>query len=156
MKRPSFKLKRKNPKSIDDLLKNTLSLATKKVYVGLPDDVNHTKANMSMKELAAIHEFGSIKAKIPKRPFINPSMNLNRGKYRLMMAKAAPKLLIRKTSIDKVLSEVGEVAKTDMKKYIKTATFTPLSPVTIKKKGHSRPLIETYQMYNAIGYKVDK
>lgn len=155
MKRPLFR--RKNPKAIDDLLANTVRLAHKKVQVGITDDgEQHNEAGMTVKELAIIHEFGSIKAKIPERSFIRASMNLHRRKYRLMLAKGAPKILIGRASPTSLLNDVGAQAAQDMRQYIrKGSNFEPLAPMTVAKKGHSRPLLDTRQMERAINHKVE-
>ena len=151
-----LKIKRKNPKAIEKLLENTVRLAHRKVEVGIVDGSEwHKEAGMTVKELSIIHEFGSVSANIPERSFIRASMDKNRAEYRKMLAKGAPKILIGRASPTSLLESVGDQAAFHMRQFVRTpSNFKPLSPLTIAKKGHSRPLIDTSQMVNAIDYKV--
>lgn len=106
---------------------------------------------IALKDLAAIHEFG---LGVPKRPFIEPALKENRRKYILHVGRQLTPVIRRRKSLDKVWQEVGTIAVMDIQKYMLTASFTPLAPSTIKRKGSSKPLIETGQMRQSITYKV--
>lgn len=150
-----FRIKRKNPKAIEDLIENTVRLAHKKVEIGFPNaDEMHDEAGMTIKKLAAIHEFGTIDGKIPARPFIQPTMDQNRDKYRKMLFKSAGPLLLRRTSIENVLKTIGKQGVEDMQNLILKNDFTPIADMTAAKKGHTMALLDTHQMYDAIDYEV--
>lgn len=136
------------------IIDNVKSMGLNKLEVGLPAGKSHSGTDLDMAELGAVHEFGSISRNIPARPFIRPSITENREKYIKLMRQQASKLIFRRVTLKNALSIVGEVAKSDIQKYMLTASFTPLSPETIKRKGSTRPLIDSAQMRNAITYEV--
>lgn len=153
--RVKVKVKRKDPEAIKRLIKNTVRMKGAKVEVGIVrETVRHKKAKMTVTRLAAIHEFGSISANIPARPFIEPTMRENRFKYRKMMWKDAKNISRGLRSPRAALTQIGKEGVDDMKAKILEGNFTPLSAKTIAKKGHSTPLIESGQLYDAIKYKV--
>ena len=148
-------VKRKDPRALERLLKNVVRVKGRAVEVGFPnEDEMHRNAGMTVKELALTHEFGTIDGRIPARPFIQPTMHKNRFDYRRMMFKSAKDLTLGRKDVDVALKEIGERAVDDMRLTILEGNFTPLAESTIAKKGHSHPLIESDQMYDAIDYKV--
>lgn len=100
-------------------------------------------------EVAYFNEFGTSKA--PPRPF-----------FRNMIAKESPSwpdkvaALAQHTGGDgaKVLALMGEDIEGALKQSINDLTTPALSPVTIKRKGFDKPLIDTSHMVNSTGYKV--
>lgn len=136
------------------IVENVRSMGLSKLKVGLPDGGRHSDTDLSMHELGMVHEYGSPTRNIPARPFIGPPIADNVDKYKKIMRKQASRLLFRRTSLNNALSIVGEVAKSDIQKYMLSASFTPLSAATIEQKGSSKPLIDTGQMRNAITYEV--
>lgn len=150
-------VKRTNPDAIKNLLKNVARMDGSKVEVGFVDENEiHREAGMPVKELAAIHEFGSKAARIPARPFIEPTMHDNRFKYRRMMFNDAKSLSRGRKKPEVALAQIGEMAVDDMKLKILDGNFVPLKIETSLLKGHEQPLIDTDQMYDAISYKVTK
>lgn len=148
-------VKRKDPDAIKNLIKNVVRVKGAKVEVGIVDeDEIHEESGLTVKELAAIHEFGSEEAKIPARPFMEPTMHDNRFKYRAMMWNDAKKLSKGRKNPAVALKEIGEMAADDMRELILKGNFEPLKLETIALKGHSDPLIDSGQMYDAIDYKV--
>ena len=41
-----------------------------------------------------------------------------------------------------------------IKKTIASGNFAALNPQTVKKKGHSKPLMDTHSLYNSINYEI--
>lgn len=150
-------IKRSNPDALKKILKNVSRMNGAKVEVGIVDeDEIHREAGMPVKDLATIHEFGSKSARIPARPFIEPTMHDNRFKYRRLMFVDAKNLSRGRKKPETALRQIGEMAVEDMKLKILDGKFVPLKLETILLKGHDQPLIETDQMYDAIDYKVTK
>lgn len=148
-------VKRKDPRAMERLLENVVRVKGRKVEVGFPNaDEMHREAGMSVKQLALIHEFGTIDGHIPARPFIQPTMHKNRFEYRRMMFKSAKELTLGRKDADAALTEIGKRAVDDMRLTILEGNFKALAESTIAKKGHSQPLIESDQMYDAIDYEV--
>lgn len=99
--------------------------------------------------VAAYNEFGTQRA--PPRPF-----------FRTMIAAKAPTwgkdtaVLIAQDNFDakKALGQMGERIAGQLRKSIVELTSPPLSPITIRRKGFSKPLVDTGHMLNSVDYEV--
>ena len=107
----------------------------------------------SVPEVAFKNEFGVPSKGQPPRPF-----------FRRMIAKESPNWapriarLSQQNGFDgqKVLGIMGEDIKGGLQESINTLTEPALSPVTIARKGFSKPLIDTSHMLNSITYEVEE
>ena len=93
---------------------------------------------------------------IPERPFMRNAMRDNSASYRSAMKTSAAKLLRGETSLRTVLSKLGVIAQGDVQAEITSLASPPNSPVTIKLKGSSNPLIDEGEMRAAVTWKVDE
>lgn len=141
-----------------DRIRSTARRFTTKVEIGYPDGAMHKPSitsesarSIALTDLAAIHELG---LGVPKRPFIEPSLKANRKKYLAYAGRQITPIIRRKQSLNNTWQTIGTMAVADIQKYMVTAIFTPLAPATIKRKGSSKPLIDTGQMRQAITYRV--
>ena len=141
-----------------DRIRSTARNFTSKIEVGYLDGAMHKPSITSkaarpiaLKDLAAIHEFG---LGVPKRAFIEPALKENRRKYLVYAGKQITPIIRRRQTFDNAWKGLGVIAVADIQKYMMTASFTPLAPSTIKRKGSSKPLIDTGQMYTSITYRV--
>ncbi len=102
--------------------------------------------------VAAVQEFGAPARNIPPRPF-----------FRHMIAEKAESwpdavaALLETNDYDatQTLMQTGEAIKGQLHQSIVDTNSPPLAPATIKKKGFSKPLIDTGVMINSIDYKVE-
>lgn len=142
------------------VLSNLIARVTRlqdKVIVGVPDDETHDESGESLAMIAAVHEYGSITRKIPARPFLHPALRKNQNKYSKILAQKATAILLGRFSLNQALALVGEMAQADVQKYIVDHQgFAPLKKSTIKRKGSSRPLIDTGQLRQSIRYRVER
>jgi len=107
----------------------------------------------SVPMVAFENEFGVPSKGQPPRPF-----------FRRMIAKEssnwAPRIarLSKQTGFNgqRVLGIMGEDIKGGLQESINNFTDPPLSPVTIARKGFSKPLIDTSHMLNSITYEVEE
>lgn len=113
--------------------------------------------DITMIELAAIHEFGSPAAGIPERSFIRSTFERPDVVARLntMAARLARAIVEDKIVWDKALGMIGMWAVGEVKKTIKNRQTTGPEdqanrPSTIAKKGSSLPLVDTGRLINAI------
>lgn len=152
------KIKRRAKDAVKNLIREAAELNYTRLHVGIIDgSEQHSDSGMSVAAIAAVNEFGrTFPNRIPPRPFVQPSMNKNKGKYVDMMAKEAPRVLLRLGNSKAMYERVGKQAVLDMKHFIKDGKFEPLSAQQIKKKGHAAPLFHTFQMMDAIDYEVTK
>lgn len=141
-----------------DRIKSVAKRYTAKVEIGYLDGAMHKSSITSgksrpiaLKDLAAIHEYG---LGVPKRAFIEPSLKKNRRKYLLYAGKQITPIIRRRQSMNAAWQTLGAMAVADIQQYMVTARFTPLAPTTIKRKGSSKPLIDTGQMRQSITYRV--
>ena len=145
-------LKDIDPKALDRLRQRLVD-AVKVVNVGVPAG-RKEKDGTPVAMVAAVHEFGSPSQGIPERPFLRVSIEANKPKYAKISAAGLRQILRGKSSTDAVLAVMGEAAVGDVKQRIRSGDFTPLKPATIKRKGSSRPLIDTGQMEQSIAWEL--
>lgn len=93
--------------------------------------------------VAAIHEFGAPGAGIPARPFMRPTVAEKREAWMRNLEAGATEVLRGNMSASAVLEAVAMRAAGDISKAISRVTSPPLSPITIKRKGSAKPLVET-------------
>lgn len=124
---------------------------------------SRTGDDLTNAEIAMVHEYGSPAAGIPERSFLRASIDLNREKYRAYMHRTVGKLLdkwvlSRKSGpVDLTLAfeRLGLMAAADVKRLMRlSGYFVPLKPETMRRKGSSKPLIDTGQLINSITYEI--
>ena len=84
------------------------------------------------------------------------SVRANRGKYRDALKTSAAKILRGETGLSVVMNKLGILAQGDIQGEITALSSPPNSPVTIARKGSSKPLIDTGAMRAAVTWKVDE
>ncbi len=102
--------------------------------------------------VAAVQEFGAPARNIPPRPFFR---NMIAQKAESWPDAVAALLETNDYDATQTLMQTGEGIKGQLQQSIKDTNSPPLAPATIKKKGFSKPLIETATMINSIDYKVE-
>jgi len=124
----------------------------------------HKNSNgLNVAEVAALNEFGSMTniysteygtvIGIPSRPFMRSTFDENFNKWHKAYNDFALYFLLGDVSLNKQLLMIGEMLKKDIKHKIMNHNFASNSPITIKAKGSSHPLIDTKQMLNSVQYK---
>jgi hypothetical protein len=106
--------------------------------------------------LAIIHEFGT--ETIPERSFIRSTYDAHRAEYMAMLKKLVAAVVSTKPKMTEkeALGILGAKIASDMKAKITEGEGIPppLSPETIRRKGSSRPLVDTGQLLNSITWEV--
>lgn len=146
-----------DPRAFDDL-RRRLEAGNHQVRIGFPAGVQHKGDgdSIAMAELAAVHEFGAPSVGIPERPFMRVSLQKNRPAYVALNRQNIKKILQKQMDIRTALGRLGELAKGDMQKEIAQGSFAPLKPSTIRRKGSSRPLVDSGQMRQSIAWEIDE
>lgn len=99
--------------------------------------------------VAALNEFGT--AKSPPRPFFRNMIAAKSSGW----GPAAGKLLVSNNyDVRTTLTLVGEGIKGQLQQSIRDLQSPVLAPSTIKRKGFSKPLIDTGQMLNSVTYRI--
>lgn len=104
--------------------------------------------------VATIHEFGT--PRIPARPFMRPAVADHGGEWLEALAEGAKASLNGGPSPETVLEIVTLQAAGNVAEKIAAVTSPPLKPVTVKRKGFAKPLVDTGQMVQSVTGKVEK
>ncbi len=106
-------------------------------------------------ELGVIHEFGAPGAGIPERSFLRSTADRKRQEWLALMTRALGKAVDGKLSVEAAIDLIGLKAVADVKASITRGTGIepPLKAATIRRKGSSRPLVDTSQLLNSIVHK---
>ena len=91
---------------------------------------------------------------IPERPFMRNAHRNNHRRYRQLMTTAAMSIVTGKATLEQVLEKLGALAQGDIQMEITSLRTPPNSPVTVKLKGSSNPLIDTGAMRQAVTWEV--
>lgn len=114
----------------------------------------------SMISIAATHEFGDVKRKIPKRSFIRAGVRANVKAMRKLCMRLARNIASGKIDMRQAHHLLGNWGAAQIKNYAKlSAHIAPeLKPSTIKKRirPSTRPLVDTGQLINAVNYDVSR
>ena len=105
--------------------------------------------------IAAIHEFGSPDHNIPERSFLRAGIRRGMPKFRDVNFDSLRKVVLGKMPVEAAIERLGVVAVGEVKREFVVGRFKPLKPETIKRKGSSRPLIDTAQLRQSITYVVE-
>lgn len=140
---------RRNPQALQQVREQMQKLRAKSAYVGLPAGVG---GDLVMR--GAVHQFGSVSRGIPARPWLDKGAAEGAGKYARLAKNKIADVVTGDMAIHTYYGLLGEIGKSEIQKYLISGSFTPLSPATIKRKGSSKPLIDTGQMRNAITYEI--
>lgn len=124
------------------------------VKVGIPDDASDEGVSLAM--IGAVHEFGVPEKNIPERSFLRSGIKRNREQFIRLNRVNLVKILQGKMAIDTALGLLGEFGKASVQREIRIGEYVPLSEQTVRRKGSSKPLIDTGNMIQSITYSVEK
>lgn len=114
------------------------------------------KGGITNAALGFIHEFGAPGAGVPQRSFLRSTVDRNRGQIKRMLEKAA-RNAVDTGDLDQRLAIVGEKVRSEVIETIdKSIGIEPNAPSTIRKKGSSKPLVDSGVLKGAISSKVRK
>lgn len=102
-------------------------------------------------DIALWNELGT--GHIPSRPFLRKSVDENKTAIDDMLDKSA-KMLLSGQPMQRVLNRLGSFQKGLVQKKIVEGSYVPNAASTIRKKGSSRPLIDTGRMRQSVNYIV--
>lgn len=116
---------------------------------------NHSEG-MTVFQIGMIHEFGVPEKNIPRRSFIRVPIE-NNIKEITKLIENNHKLVSENAMSAKVaLDRIGIMAQNTIKESFRNNDWKPLKRATIKRKGSSKPLIDTGQLIGSISYIVEK
>ena len=116
---------------------------------------NHSEG-ITVFQIGMIHEFGVPEKNIPRRSFIRVPIE-NNIKEITKLIENNHKLVSENVMSAKVaLDRIGIKAQNTIKESFRNNDWKPLKRATVKRKGSSRPLIDTGQLIGSISYIVEK
>lgn len=102
---------------------------------------------MSVPMVASLNEFGTYN--IPPRPFFRNAINKNSDKWGKIFLQG-----MQKQGARNAFGLLGERIRRDVIQSINDTNEPPNSPVTIARKGSSKPLVDTGLMRASVNYRI--
>lgn len=131
------------------LLARLASLKAQAVYVGLPAESNEAvegEPQFNLASLAAVLEFGSAEKKIPSRPFLRDTLTKNKEAYVNFFSSQFQ----QGVELGQIYAQLALIAERDVQENIRNGNWVANAPSTIKRKGSSKPLIDTGHLRQSI------
>lgn len=128
-------------------------LAEKEVRIGFQKGAATEEDGTDICDVAMWNELGTVN--IPSRPFLRKSVDENEDKIKSFL-KSKKNDIVNGTSADQILKEIGLFQKDLIQEKITEGDFAPNAPATIKKKGSSKPLIDTGRMRQSVNYVIQQ
>lgn len=146
--------------AIAKLKASLAALAKKRVLVGIPEDANARKDEMTNAGLMYLHTNGSALQGIPARPVIEPTISAPDNKANIAKALGeAGRAVLAKNAGEAThqLDRAGTLATNAAKRWFTDSRngWAENAASTVRRKGSSRPLIDTGQLRRAITHTVE-
>lgn len=116
---------------------------------------NHSEG-MTVFQIGMIHEFGVPEKGIPRRSFIRVPIENNIKEITKLIENNHRLVAENSMSAKVALNRIGIKAQNTIKESFRNNDWKPLKRATIKRKGSSKPLIDTGQLIGSISYIVEK
>lgn len=140
---------------VDILLQTIDDLSKYSIKVGiLGDGTMHGEDEATVLLIATVHEFGVAVKGIPERSFIRAGFDYYRSRIEENAVELLEQVIYKGLSAYTFFDALGHIMVGFIQTYITDLDTPPLSPITIKKKGSSNPLIDTGQLRDSITYEV--
>lgn len=141
-------------KALLEAMRNRVSNGSgSSVRIGIPDNVKEPDGE-SVAKIGIIHEFGAPARGIPPRPFLAPSIVNAKAEISKLTQDNLKGVATGKKTVTVALGVLGSFAAGKVQQHIRNGNFSALNPATIKRKGSSKPLIDTGNMIQSITHEV--
>lgn len=128
-------------------------LADKEVRIGFQHGKATEDDGTDVCDIAAWNELGT--SGMPSRPFLRKSVDENEVKINAFL-QSKKNDLIRGVSAEQMLKEIGIFQKDLIQEKIIEGDFVPNAESTVRKKGSSKPLIDSGTMLKSVNYVIQK
>ena len=150
-----FKIRDSDPKFRE--FRRQITTGPNAVNVGIfgedvAGEIDENGNQVDLVVIAASNEFGT--KDIPERSFLRSTVDEKRNRFRTFLSRHKQEMMKDPMRRKRVLERLGLLAETEIVKKINSGRFTPLAPATIRRKGSSKPLIDTGRMRQSIASKV--
>lgn len=137
---------------LEKLDKELKYLQTHAVKVGVLG--NGSANGISVQDYAIFNEYGT--SRMPARPFFRLSVGTANAQNEIKeyMKQQVEQIIQGGMSAQQAYENLGTFIVQKIKKTIASGKFAALDPQTVKKKGHSKPLMDTHSLYESINYEI--
>lgn len=135
----------------EKFLREINELKSKKVFVGFQSGEAAEENGTDVVDVAAYNELGT--SRIPSRPFLRNSVDNHKDKISAMCKNQVRKL-VKGATAEKCLKELGNFGVKLVQEEITNGSFEPNAESTIRKKGSSKPLIDTGRMRQSVHFVI--
>ena len=118
--------------------------------VGFPEGATYPDGT-PVAAVAAIQNFGAPNKGIPPRPFFS---SMIADKSPAWPGQLGARLAARDNDVEAALTDMGEVIAGQLREAIVATNAPALSPETARRKGSTKPLVDTGQMLASVAYEV--
>lgn len=142
-------------RAVNSHLKRLENTYIKVGYPGRKPVAAPSKKGSGRKEFTAVGEVATIAfINDQERPFLNQGIAKGNPKIRDAYGRAVANVLTQKTDSTGASALIGEVAVAAVKREIRDGNHKANAPITVMRKGSSKPLIDTAQMINSTTFEV--
>lgn len=135
-------------KYLNDLARNLTKAST--LEVGFMENAKYDDGTQ-VAAVAAFNEYGVPSHNQPPRPFFRSMIQAHNGQWGPMLGK-----LLKRNDYDGALALglLGEELINELQDSIRSGSYPPLAPSTVRRKGFDTPLIDTAVMWRSIDKEV--
>lgn len=135
--------------------KNNLAYRGTVHEFGIPEGIKITEKMRNFLHAIGIHVRATTnRIYIPSRPFTRTGFDKNLSKLKRAIEKWFGDLIDGKISLKKFLNKIGVLHTNQIQSSIRDGNWKRNHPVTEKRKGSTRPLIDNSEMINGIKHKI--
>lgn len=125
------------------------------VLVGLPAGTGSYEDGAPIAVIGAVHEFGSADGRIPERSFLRVPLRQNAEDFKSVWRAQISKVVEGELSMHQVMSQLGARAVAVSQEAISEGIAPGNAESTKKRKGSSKPLIDTGALRQSITFIVE-
>ena len=90
---------------------------------------------------------------IPSRPFMRQTFEKNKNRVVNVLAKELDFIYAGQATAKMSIARIGEWYTGEIKRIFRSGSFAGNSPLTTKKKGSSRPLVDSGELRNSVTHR---
>jgi hypothetical protein len=121
--------------------------------IGEKGDTKHRGTPLTVAQLAEIHEYG---LGVPQRSWLRGYLDENTPEINRVRSALWRQMIDLKISTETAANRLGAYLVGGIKKRIAAGIAPPNAPSTVRRKGSSKPLIDTGQLRSAINYRTEE